>query len=153
MLSRRAALQGGTATVAAIAGAGAVAAGIAVASSDTDPVVTLSKEFKSLTAAYFIHHPNPNGADGKAVWGQAMIIRDQIIDTRPTTSEGLARKLLVYSDWWMMGYRREEFLSNIVADACCLANTPRPKAYFPAESRELKSRRPSFERLAGRAEI
>ncbi len=48
MLTRRAALKGGTATVAAIAGAGAVAARLAV----DDPVIALVEEIKRHGAAW-----------------------------------------------------------------------------------------------------
>ena len=47
MLTRRAALQGGTATVAAIAGAGAVAAPVA------DPVLDLLEEVEQLTTVWY----------------------------------------------------------------------------------------------------
>ena len=126
-ITRRAALKG-TAAVAtcAVAGAATIPSEIArAAEASADPVVALHKRFKHLTAAFFLLRGN--GKPRTTLWNEIMDVRDHMIDTRAASNEGLARKLIVYADWGQIGYRHEELLSSIVADACCLANEPGPE--------------------------
>ncbi len=116
-ITRREALRAGTAAVAVAAAP--VGAALA-ARDDGDPVVALHKRFKRLIQAFFLSRESDTRAD---LWAEAMDLREQIIDTRAESVEGLARKLILYEDDWTkrVGYRRDELLSHIVADACCLA--------------------------------
>ena len=94
MFTRRAALQGGTAAVAAIAGAGAIAARVAV----DDPVVALVEEIKRHCAAW-------SAIDGRLEESRYEAFEDryhelwvQLRETHARTLPGAVAKLRYFSD-------------------------------------------------------
>ena len=94
MFTRRAALRGGTATVAVIAGAGAVAARVAV----EDPVIALVEEIKRHAAVW-------EGIDGELEESRYEAFADrycelwaQLRETHARTLLGAVAKLRYFSD-------------------------------------------------------
>jgi len=94
MLSRRAALQGGTAAVTVIAGAGAVAARVAV----DDPVITLVEEIKRYAAAWFAIDERLEESRYKAFEDRYHELWTELRETHARTLPGAVAKLRYFSD-------------------------------------------------------
>jgi hypothetical protein len=94
MLSRRAALQGGTATVAAIAVTGAVAARIAV----DDPVIALVEGIKRHAAAWFAIDEGLEKSRYKAFEDRYHELWAHLRETHARTLPGAVAKLRYFSD-------------------------------------------------------
>ena len=92
MLTRRAALEGGTATVAAIAVAGAVAARIAV----DDPVVALVEEITRVSKAWNIVHDANDKREYKRLEARYWELREEICETPARTIRGVLAKFTTY---------------------------------------------------------
>ena len=94
MLTRRAALQGGTATVAAIAVTGAVAARVAV----DDPVIALVDEIKRRAAAWLAIDEGLEERRYYALQDRYYEIWGQLRETRAQTLPGAVAKFRYFSD-------------------------------------------------------
>ena len=94
MLSRRAALKGGTATVAAIAVSGAVAARVAV----DDPIIALVEEINRRAAAWFAIDERLEKSRYKAFEDRYYEIWDELRETRAQTLPGAVAKFRYFSD-------------------------------------------------------
>ena len=126
MLTRRAALQGGTATVAVIAGAGAVAARVAV----DDPVIALVDEIRRVNKAW---HAAADARDlararGSEDWpdleekyeaysDRYWELRAEICETPARTLRGtLAKFRGIYFDWEIKDMRAGRKVGMMEAD-------------------------------------
>ena len=94
MLTRRAALQGGTAAVAAIAGAGAVMARVAV----DDPVIALVEEIKRHAAAWSAIDEGLDESGYEAFQDRYHELWVQLRETHARTLPGAVAKLRYVSD-------------------------------------------------------
>jgi hypothetical protein len=94
MLSRRAALRGGTATVATIAVTGAVAARVAV----DDPVIAMIEEIKRHTAAWSASIADLDDSSYKAFEDRYHKLWVQLRDRTARTLPGAVAKLRYFSD-------------------------------------------------------
>ena len=125
MLSRRAALQGGTATVAVIAGAGAVTARVAV----EDPAIEAAAEVYWAAEARLKAVPSPHtDEEYRAVWNPTLAAYDALMKIPATSLKGCGIKARIYRHETLDlvdGYMNNFDLDGLLADIECLAGRAR----------------------------
>ncbi len=118
-ITRRNALLG----VSAVAGIGAVPIVAMARETEADPIVALDIERRRHLSIAFA---NINTDLAARLFTKAAYMQIEMIETPATSIEGVARKLALCSDKYMV-LRLEELVKSAATDACRLAGMPAPR--------------------------